>query len=145
MAHDYFSSVVITNESSYSLVIKRTEEPYAGRYMFPRTVAQLPEENYMKAAARLVAGEMQVPVYDVNLLGVMDAPIEGYEVPFDMAFFTCTVSNDVNLDAMLEAGYELKQIREIPAEEWVPECAMFIESFRDNINEGEEPHFERSH
>ena len=128
MPNYYFSAAVLTDEDVVMLR-KRTEGANAGKWELPFTALDVTCENFQKAAARMVAGEMKVPLTRVETLAVMSRDdLEGYDGNVDMTFFVGLIEKGADLSHLEADGWTMVPINGLGEDDVVPEHVVVFEA-----------------
>lgn len=134
MEHNYYSTIIVTNGPEV-LMRKREGGAHAEKWEMPRTKVDFSTENFTKAAARLAAGEMRIPLSNVEMLGVMDEEFPEYDEHIEMTFYLCTLEDGASLDH-LDQAWEWQPIRLLSQDNVVPENVQVFNILGHSNNTG---------
>lgn len=129
---NYFSAGILTMEDLV-LLRKRPEGVNAGKWELPMTAIDMTCESFRKAAARMISGEMKIPMDRVETFAVQSNEFEGYEGNVDITFFMGMITLGTDLSRLESDGWKLISIRSLTQDAVVPEHEMVFEALGANM------------
>lgn len=124
---NYFSAGILTMEDLV-LLRERPEGANAGKWELPMTAIDMTCESFRKAAARMISGEMKIPMDRVETFAVQSNEFEGYEGNVDITFFMGMITLGTDLSRLEPEGWQLVSIRALTKDTVVPEHEMVFEA-----------------
>ncbi|MDO4182323.1 MAG: NUDIX domain-containing protein [Coriobacteriia bacterium] len=126
MANSFYSAGVLMDEDKV-IMRKRKEGPNAGKWELPMTEVDVSCESFRNAAARMISGEMKVPLDKVETLAVLSNEFEEYGGHLDLTFYAGIVSKNADL-SHLDPEWEMVYIGGLTEADVVPENAQIFDA-----------------